>query len=228
MFCARCRQSIPDARDVDAPCPRCSGAVLGEGRWLLVEAWGEAFEAVDLSTGARGWWPQPAALDEPSGDDQALDELFDAVFPELPAAADRAPSPEAEHVLPRASLGRRVARRLGVVGASVVLAAQLGFATAPPPADYSARRGATEGHEHLLDQVLADDGVQRCLAAHRAMPRSQSDAPALLQITSDSWIAQRSKVTSTSPVLTGCLMSSAEKLRLPDGRYHLDVPITER
>ena len=46
--------------------------------------------------------------------------------------------------------------------------------------------------------------------------------------TSSSEARARSKVTSTSPVLTGCLMSAAEKLRLPDGRYHLDVPITER
>jgi len=239
MHCASCRQSIPDHDAVDAPCPRCGDEVLGEGRWLLLTPWGDGFEAVDLVDGAHSLWPAagpapkaapgdrpPAATVDATDDDRALDELFAAVFPELPAAAP-APAPPSAPVSVRRPLIRRLARRVGVVGASVALAAQLGFATAPAPTDYRHRRAATPGHEALIDVVLGDRGVQRCLAAHRAMPRAQADAPALLQLRSDDEVTTAARVTSVNPVLVGCLMDAADQLDLPAGDYHLAVPITE-
>jgi len=236
MHCGHCRQPIPHALNVEAPCPRCGGEVLAEGRWLLLSAWGEGFEAVDLSTGARSTWPEAPAASaqpaDPTDDEVALDELLAASFPALPAMASVPAGAEAAdegavEVVPRPALRQRLVRRASVLGVSVTLAAQLGFATAPAPKDYAHAAHATPGHEHLIGQVRADPGVQRCLSGHRALPRAQAEAPALLQLAVDPWATPRTRVSSVNPVLVGCLMEAAGRLGLPEGRYDLAVPITE-
>jgi hypothetical protein len=153
------------------------------------------------------------------------DALFEAVFPELPAPS---PTPPTEEAPPPPSRWRRFSRRAAVMGVSAMAAAQLGFALAPVPIDYSDQAHHSPGAEALYAEVAEHPAVQSCLSTHRQLPTRQSDAPALLTIErTPGMTSPHLTVRSTHPVLAGCLTSAARRLPLPDGRYALRVPIRD-
>lgn len=251
MHCGRCEQPLTEHADLTAPCPRCHGTVAIDGRWLLLERQGPAWSALDLLEGVRrtlhpapsGSLPEgleaagPWVVAAPELDagqlvdllePEPLDEaLFEAMFPDLPAPApppvDLPPDPG-----PPPSAARRWWRRAMVTGVSVMAAAQLGFAIAPVPVDYGPQAHASAGAESLADQVATHPAVQGCLTSYRRLPVRQSEAPALLAIErTPGMTTPHVRVTSTHPVLAGCLTKAAQRLPLPEGRYAVAVPITE-
>lgn len=252
MHCGHCEQPLADHADLSAPCPACGGPVTVDGRWLLLERHGRGWSALDLELGVRrvlhppppgplpdplhpaGRWVVPdadlaeadaAELLEPEPLDDAL---FEAVFPDLPAPLPP-PAVEAPDPPPPPSAARRWWRRTLVAAVSVMSAAQLGFAIAPVPVDYRGQAHTSAGAEALADAVATHPAVQGCLASYRRLPVRQSEAPALLSIQRTPGMSTpHVRVTSTHPVLAGCLTRAAQRLPLPDTRFAVAVPIQER
>jgi len=229
MHCGACEHPLVDHADLEQPCPRCGGAVLRDGHLLLLAPLVQGYDALDLGTGLRQHLRcEPSAPSEPTADEDALDALLQAHFPQLPSPAP----PAAEATPPEPALAgstaRRWWRRVVVASVSAMAAAQVGFALAPVPIDYADHASASAGHAPLAAAVASHPAVQRCLAPYRRLPVRQSEHPALLTLERTPGMSTpHVQVRSTHPVLAGCLSRAAKRLPLPAGRYRVSVPVTE-